>query len=122
MVAPRSFIGAATAERIKQLRGRGFATRLATQDPDFDLVIDRNGVALDPQDDVLIVWANVQADASGRDTIDVLSQTGEIQRWESLDARPGDMFMIGSRLAQITEPVVVENGIARASFRVMSGR
>jgi hypothetical protein len=120
MVA-RSFLSPATATKIKTvLRARGFTTRLAVQDPSRSIALDRGGVAL-PAQQVVIVWAKRQPTRDGSATVDVLGVDGELQAWQELDAQPDDLFMLDGHLCEITSPVVVDAGVARAGFRLTHG-
>lgn len=115
------YLRPATANRIKTtIRKRAFLTRLQLADPPRSIALDRNGLVV-PAQEVHLVWANRTPTGEGSDTTDVLGIEGELQRWQVLDAEVGDRFMIDGRLAEITSPVVVEKGVARAGFRVTTG-
>lgn len=121
MVVTRSFLSDATAERIRNvLRARGFATRLQVADPPRSIAFDRNGVVV-PAQEVVVVWANIQPRSDSVDTVNVISTSGELQRWQTLDAQTGDLFTLDGQTGEITDPVRVVDGVARAGFRLTGG-
>ncbi len=117
----RPFLSEATATRIKNdLRARGFATRLQVADPPRSIAFDRNGTVV-PAQEVVVVWANLQPRGDGVDTVNVISTSGELQRWQTLDAQLGDLFTLDGQTGEITDPVRVVDGVARAGFRLTGG-
>lgn len=122
MVTARPFLSDATANKIKNvLRARGFATRLQVADPPRFIAFDRDGVVVAAQE-VVVVWANLQPQGDGVDTVDVISTSGELQRWQSLDVEVGDMFTFDDQMGEVTQSVRVVNGVARAGFRLTGGK
>lgn len=121
MVVTRPLLSDATANRIKNgLRARGFATRRQVADPPRSIAFDRNGVVV-PAQDVVVVWANIQPRSDSVDTVNVISNVGELQRWQTLDARVGDLFTLDNQTGEITDPVRVVDGVARAGFKLTGG-
>ncbi|MGI8404975.1 MAG: hypothetical protein ACR2OE_09480 [Thermomicrobiales bacterium] len=117
----RPFLSDASANRIKNdLRARGFAQRLQVADPPRFIAFDRDGVVVAAQD-VVVVWANLQPQGDSVDTVDVVSTSGELQRWQTLDVQVGDLFTLDDQTGEITQPVRVVNGVARAGFKLTGG-
>lgn len=120
-MADTGFLSPATLATITRVKRRAFVTRLDLHGR-RTLVLRRGTVNLPAQDNILVVWANTQPTTGGADTVDVLSTEGEIQRLDSLDAKPGDLFTIDGRTAEIRTAAILESGIYRADFRVTGGR
>ncbi len=113
-----SYVSDATADLIATARLRGFATR-KTLNPDrvIDLVLVRGEGTVPPQE-VLIEYADRQAQRSAGDAASAVWQDGEFQSEWELEAQVGDAFALpdGAQGYIVAAPRS-DGGLWRAPFK-----
>lgn len=126
MVTPRSFVSPASAARISEVRRRGFATKLALQDPPIVIQLwrgDQDDEALPIGDPVhVVVEYAARADHDQRSGFGARGSfsEGTVSHLAPWDVRAGDRFRLGDADAVITSVPVAESGVQAATFQVGS--
>lgn len=114
-------LSAADVADIMYAKGVGFGVKLSLQNPQHTLSFARADEIVFTASDVLITWANREAEGEGAPALDVIGTEGQLQRWQTLPLQTGDQFAIDGHVAEIVSPVIVDDGVARAGFRIVSG-
>lgn len=125
MVAP--FLTPATAERIKTLRTRGFATRAVLADPPVDLVLERwdnviqDWVSVPPQR-VLLTYATREARQGEGETGTSTTADGALEKRTPFDVAVGDEFTLDGMRGRVVAVPFAQHGIQRADFEISVAR
>lgn len=123
MVAP--FVSAVTAERIRDLGLRGFATRLRINGPTtlvlarWDAVLGRH-VARPPQA-VLMAYANRAAEEARGGASAATLVDGYFEQEAPADWEEGDLFAVDGIAGRIEVTYPPVKGLARAGWVVRTG-
>jgi hypothetical protein len=90
-----SLLSPADVAAVKRLRRDGFATARAVADPSTDLVLDRGGIELAPQE-VLVDWVGRRASRSVGGATAMRETDADVvfRRPEPFDAAAGDRFRL----------------------------
>lgn len=126
-MAGTSFLSAADAAAIKQIRADGFATRLAVADPPVDLILARQNAVTGayeavPAQRVVVSYANRQAQGGSGEATATQLADGEFVKDLPFDVRVGDRFALPSgQVGHVTAAPFAQGGIQKASFVVDEG-
>jgi hypothetical protein len=125
VVAPRSFIRPATAERIKVLKRRGLATTQLLQDPGATVTFVRSGSPVVSNVSLIKIALDSQAldvSGAGNGAIEE-STTGTARAWvEDVAAvESDDRFNWQGRVCVVTLVGPVRSGAIDIRFRLLGG-
>jgi hypothetical protein len=108
-----SLLSPADVTTIRQLRRDGFDTARAVADPTLDLVLDRDGLELNPQA-IVVKWAVRQQRQAGGTQAMVEVQADAVFRRPAVlgfDIEKGDRFALRNADGQTTETGVIRRVI-----------